>query len=200
MRLFRVKFLALPFLESRKILGYHCVHPFVGGSPDFGFPEWLNSGRVCNNCGLICRDKYLMKWHMPICIIYWVVPPPSNSGKWRFSSGSHTKNVIILVVTIASWAGDNPNYIVLQHGFFFGSIKVLKLVLDLDELKLKLLQVPWGQLSDIFPQTGDLKANWFETNVMRLASYVQKRLKTIHKSSLMILLMAEILYHLGYTM
>ena len=26
-------------------------------------------------------------------------PPPSNSGKWRFSSGFPTKNVIILVVT-----------------------------------------------------------------------------------------------------
>ena len=26
-------------------------------------------------------------------------PPPSNSGKWRFSSGSPTKNIIILVMT-----------------------------------------------------------------------------------------------------
>ena len=31
--------------------------------------------------------------------IHWMWPPPSNSGKWRFSSESPTKNVAILVVT-----------------------------------------------------------------------------------------------------
>ena len=43
--------------------------------------------------------------------IDWVVPHPSNSGKWRFtgSPGSPTKNVIILVVTITEKA-DNPTY------------------------------------------------------------------------------------------
>ena len=28
-----------------------------------------------------------------LCCVLWVLPPPSNSGKWRFSSGSPTKNV-----------------------------------------------------------------------------------------------------------
>ena len=36
-------------------------------------------------------------------------PPPSNSGKWRFSYGiPKPKDVVILVVTIASW-GATPN-------------------------------------------------------------------------------------------
>ena len=38
--------------------------------------------------------------------ISWVWPPPSNSGKWRFSYGiPKSKDVVILVVTIASWEG-----------------------------------------------------------------------------------------------
>ena len=32
-----------------------------------------------------------------------VYPPPSNSQKWRFSSGFPTKNGIILVVTVSGW-------------------------------------------------------------------------------------------------
>ncbi len=39
-------------------------------------------------------------WH-----ISWIWPPHSNSGKWRFSSGFPTKNVIILVVTGILWGG-----------------------------------------------------------------------------------------------
>ena len=42
--------------------------------------------------------------------ILWVWPPPSNSGKWRCSSGSPTKNVIILVVTVTG-RGPHPIYI-----------------------------------------------------------------------------------------
>ena len=43
--------------------------------------------------------------------------PPSqdSSGKWRFWLGSPTKNIIILVVTIASWEGlSNPKYTPLK--------------------------------------------------------------------------------------
>ncbi len=41
--------------------------------------------------------------------INWVVPLPSNSGKWRFSSGiPDPKHEIILVVTSNLGRGDNP--------------------------------------------------------------------------------------------
>ena len=42
--------------------------------------------------------------------ICWVVPPPSNCGKWRFIGIPDPKNVIILVVTITG-RGDNPKYL-----------------------------------------------------------------------------------------
>ena len=47
-------------------------------------------------------------WNM-----FWVVPPPSNSGKWRFRLGSPTKNVTILVVTVTG-QGDNQKILVLR--------------------------------------------------------------------------------------
>ena len=45
---------------------------------------------------------------MKLVCIHWVVPPPSNCGKWRFI-GIPTKNVIVLVVTVTG-RGDNPMY------------------------------------------------------------------------------------------
>ena len=45
----------------------------------------------------------------------WVVPPPRNSGKWRFI-GSPTRNIIILVLTVTG-QGDNPKY--LKPSCFF---------------------------------------------------------------------------------
>ena len=49
--------------------------------------------------------------------ILWVVPPPSNSSKWRFRFGSPSlKNITILVVTIASWAAGQPKiYYTMSH-------------------------------------------------------------------------------------
>ena len=40
-------------------------------------------------------------------------PTQDSSGKWRFSLGFPTKNVIILVVTVTGWGVDlsyNPTY------------------------------------------------------------------------------------------
>ena len=41
-------------------------------------------------------------------ILYSQTLGSSNSGKWRFSSGSPTKNITILVVTVTG-PGDNPS-------------------------------------------------------------------------------------------
>ena len=38
--------------------------------------------------------------------ISWVYPTQDSSGKWRFSLGFPTKNVIILVVTVSGWGVD----------------------------------------------------------------------------------------------
>ncbi len=63
--------------------------PLSYGSPPF--PQEVSSNFF---------NRSLMK-------LPWVVPPPSNCGKWRFRLGSPTKNVIILVVTVTG-RGDNP--------------------------------------------------------------------------------------------
>ncbi len=44
------------------------------------------------------RHKIYNLWELQL--MAWVVPPPRNSGKWRFSSGSPTKNVILVVTGI----------------------------------------------------------------------------------------------------
>ncbi len=49
-------------------------------------------------------NKMTHHWHCDC----WVGTLPSNSGKWRFSSGSPPKNACILVVTIAG-KGGQPN-------------------------------------------------------------------------------------------
>ena len=47
------------------------------------------------------HTKYTKQKKKKIIYIHisWVVPPPSNSGKWRVSSGSSTENIVVLVVT-----------------------------------------------------------------------------------------------------
>ena len=45
------------------------------------------------------KGKFRLQLWLYIWGIYWVVPPPSNCGKWRFIGIPDPKNVIILVVT-----------------------------------------------------------------------------------------------------
>ena len=50
-----------------------------------------------------------LAWDLP-----WVVPLPSNSGKWRFRLGFPTKHETILVVTITG-KGDNPRFATVKR-------------------------------------------------------------------------------------
>ena len=46
-------------------------------------------------------------------------PHRCNRGKWRFSSGFASKNVIIPVAMIASWVGKSIQYMSLSNGWPF---------------------------------------------------------------------------------
>ncbi len=65
-------------------------------------------GPFTNFCFSLLHTFYESFYYLQIT---WVVPLPSNSGKWRFIgiSESPTKHEIILVVTITG-KGDNPTY------------------------------------------------------------------------------------------
>ena len=56
--------------------------------------EW----RSCIGTHKWSSEQSPSPFKLVMSLIIWVVPPPINSGKWRFL-GSPTKNVIILVVT-----------------------------------------------------------------------------------------------------
>ncbi len=77
-------------------------------------------------------------------------PPLSNSGKWRFSSGSPTENVIIPVVTVTR-RGPHPTYI---------SPTIRKDVrCDITYIYLMTLSVTWTQLRcTVFPSRKPTKS------------------------------------------
>ncbi len=59
-----------------------------------------------NFCGGACFVFISFRWDDPIWLgMFWVVPPPSNCGKWRFRLGSPTKNVMSSWWWLATWAG-----------------------------------------------------------------------------------------------
>ena len=66
---------------------------------------------VCYNCASWVVWVTMQCRYVRIMNIFWIYPPPFNSGKWRFSSGSATKN------EMSSWwwflleGGEIPNHI-----------------------------------------------------------------------------------------
>ena len=73
--------------------------------------------------GLLFR---VLKWWLNIMIkfwlikIHWVVPPPSNCGKWRFIGIPDPKNVMSSWWWLASWEGGQPKWYIIII-FWFGS-------------------------------------------------------------------------------
>ena len=69
------------------------------------FPWRLFFWIHCLRLRVLSTKRYYCWWcgtilhQFSLVVVPWVVPPPSNSGKWRFRLGSPTKNMIILVVT-----------------------------------------------------------------------------------------------------
>ncbi len=55
--------------------------------------------------------------------LLWVVPPPSNSGKWRFIGIPDPKNIIILMVT--GILGRRTNHYILHVSFCHGCIEAM---------------------------------------------------------------------------
>ncbi len=113
-----------------------CIYIYIWTSNQLNIPL-LEIWNMCSHVPIIEEKKHLHSWDHGPFFLWWgvalwffgdasacffsnpfsaprVVPPPSNSGKCRFSSGSPTRN-IILVVTIASWAGEQPKVMFIFH-------------------------------------------------------------------------------------
>ena len=76
-----------------------------------GHPAWLPwlLAKPSTYLWRKCRGKSQRVFHLVVC--YDLSCPPSQyaSGKWRFRSGSPTKDIIMLAVTVTGH-GDNPSY------------------------------------------------------------------------------------------
>ena len=64
-----------------------------------------------NRCQPPPKKKYIyISWVVVVSwLIYWMCPPHSNSGTWRFSSGFPMKNVMSSWWSLESWQGATPN-------------------------------------------------------------------------------------------
>ena len=107
----------------------------------------------------LAKIQWWNRWRKPImfdfirnCLIPWVVPPPSNSGKWRFIGIPYYKCYVILVVTGILGGAASSNGKSMQVCMLFASTTANSLLCKQDCLFSELLYCSNGIPFTIFQE------------------------------------------------